>query len=387
MSKRPNKVNLFPGTAEALAIQQKGDYNFYRKSEESSVSKRSKPMKKSLVFAVVILVLTAPAFCGVVKKTKSEIGFRGFGKFSLVQNEKLTAEQKWTDMKSDFKGQGIGGGLAAKTILRSGDSGEIIDLPASTIFKLDNKKKEYTVSTIEKLKEQMAQGEEGAQQAQEEEPAKSTIKITKQEFEVKDTGEESTINNFPVHKYLVHWLMEWEDTETGEKGSSRLETLVWTTPMSGELEKARDEEFEFSKAYLAKIGVNIDQMQQDILGTKWMAILDSFSMKRSGAPRDFSKASGEMQKIKGYPIVTDGQYFVTGQKPAGESGEKAEETPTDVKGAIGGLLKKSLKKKPADSAAAANEPALTFRTEVLEISTPGLGAGDFQVPAGYKKKG
>ncbi len=345
-------------------------------------------MKKTVIFGLVILVLAAPAFASVVKKTKSEIAFRGFGKFSLVQSEKLTAELRWTDMKSDFKGKGIAGGLAGKTILRSGDTGEIIDLPAETVTKLDNKKKEYSVSTLEKMKEQMAGGEQEPQGAQEkEESSKSTIKVTKNEFRVEDTGEESTINNFLVRKYLVHWLTEWEDTETGEKGSSRLETIVWTTPMSGELEKAREEEFMFSKAYLKKIGVNVDQMQQDILGTRWLAVLDSFSMNRGEAPRDFSKAAGEMQKIKGYPIVTDGKYFATGQKAAEESGEQGEETSKDVKGAIGGLLKKTLKKKPADSAADANEPALTFRTEVLEISTPGLGANDFQVPAGYKKKG
>ncbi|HUU39173.1 MAG TPA: hypothetical protein VMW46_13335 [Candidatus Desulfaltia sp.] len=344
-------------------------------------------MKKTLIFGMVILVLTAPVFAGVVKKTKSDIGFRGFGKFSLVQSEKLTADQKWADMKTDFKGQGLTGGLAAKTILRSGDTGEITDLPASTVYKLDNKKKEYSVSTIEKMKEQIAGEEQEAREAQEEkEPAKSTIKITKNEFKVEDTGEESTINNFPVRKYLAHWLMEWEDTETGEKGSSRLETLVWTTPMSGELEKAREEEARFSKAYLEKIGISFDHKQEDILGTRWLAILDSFSMKRDGAPRDFSKAAGELQKIEGYPIVTDGKYFATSQKPAGESAEQGEETSKDVKGAIGGLLKKTLKKKPADSAAAANEPALTFHTEVLEISTPSLGASDFQVPANYKKK-
>ena len=342
-------------------------------------------MKKSAVLGIVIVMLTAPAFAGVVKKTKSEIGFRGFGKFSLAQSEKLTAVQKWTDTKSDFKGQGITGGLAAKTILRSGDTGEIIDLPASTIFNLDNKKREYTVSTIEKLKEQMTGEEQEAREAQEE--TESTVKITKNEFKVEDTGEESTINNFPVRKYLVHWLMEWEDTETGEKGSSRLETLVWTTPVSGELENAREEELKFSKAYLEKMGIGVDQMQQDALGVRWLAILDSFNMKRSQAPRDFSKAAGEMQKIKGFPILTDGRYFATSQKPAGESAEQEEAKSKDVKGALGGMLKKTLKKKPADPAAAANEPALTFRTEVLEISTPSLGAADFQVPAGYKKKG
>jgi hypothetical protein len=93
-----------------------------------------------------------------------------------------------------------------------------------------------------------------------------------------------------------------------------------------------------------------------------------------------------MQKIKGYPIVIDGKYFVSGEKPAGAEAEE-EPAATDVKGRLGGMFKKALKKKPADPEAAAKEPVLAYRTEVLEISTPDLGSADFQVPAGYKKKG
>jgi hypothetical protein len=119
-----------------------------------------------------------------------------------------------------------------------------------------------------------------------------------------------------------------------------------------------------------------------------MAILDSFGQAKGRPSHDFSKAAAEMQKIKGYPIVIDGKYFVSSEKPAGAAAE-ADEQPsaTDVKGRLGGLLKKSLKKKPEEAAASTNEPALAYRIEVLEISTPDLGAGDFQVPVGYKKKG
>jgi hypothetical protein len=343
-------------------------------------------MKRALIIWVIVLILAAPMFAGVVKKTKSEITFRGFGKFSLTQNEKISAEQRWADMKSDFKGQGIAGSMAGKTILRSGDTGEIIDLPGGSVYKLDNKKKEYTVGSIEKLKDQM--GGEEARAEEKEAETESHIKITKNEFKVEDTGEESVINNFPCRKYSVHWLMEWEDTQTGEKGTNRLETLVWTTPMNVTLESARKEELKFSKAYLEKLGVDIGKMEQDILGTRWLAILDTFGQTRGRTDRDVSKFSQEMAKIKGYPIVTDGKYFSTGQKQAGETAEKEEKgTPTDVKGAVGGLLKKTLKKKPADAGASANEPALSFYTEVLGISTADLGAADFQVPAGYKKKG
>ena len=108
-------------------------------------------MRKTLISAMIVLILAGPMLAGVVKKTKADVMFKGFGKFSLALSEKLTAELKWADMKSDFKGQGIAGGLASKTILRSGDTGEIIDLVQSTVARLDNKKKEYTVGPIEKI--------------------------------------------------------------------------------------------------------------------------------------------------------------------------------------------------------------------------------------------
>jgi hypothetical protein len=340
-------------------------------------------MRKATALCTVLLILAAPAFSGVVKKTKSEITFRGFGKFSLTQNDKLTVEQRWTNSLSDFKGQGIAGSLAGKTILRPGDTGEIVDLPGSTVYRLDNKKKEYTAEPIEKLKDQLA-GEEA--ETEEEPEAESKTKITKNELKVEDTGEESAINNFPVRKYLVLWILEWENTETGEKGASRLDTLVWTTPMSGSIEKAQNEEMKFSSAYLEKIGVDVGKMEQDVLGIRWMAILDSVGQAKGRPGRDYSKAAAEMQKIKGYPIVIDGKYFVSGEKPAGAAAEE-EPAATDVKGRLGGMFKKALKKKPADAGAGANEPSLAYRTEVLEISTPDLGSADFQVPAGYKKKG
>jgi len=340
-------------------------------------------MKKALISAMIVLVLAAPMLAGVVKKTKADVTFKGFGKFSLAQSEKLTAELKWADTKSDFKGQGIAGGLAAKTILRSGDTGEIIDLPQSTVAKLDNKKKEYTVGPIEKFEQGQTEEKE---KPEKEEPAESHVKITKSEFKVEDTGEESTINNFAVRKYLVHWLTEWENTETGDKGSSRLETLLWTTPMNETFQKAQQEEMKFYRAYMQKIGLDVEKTQEDVLGMRWMAILDSFGKSKGQPERDYSKAAQEMQKIKGYPIVIDGKYFVTGQKAEGEGAEGGQEESQDVKEKVGGFLKKALKKKPADPAASANEPTLTYHTEVLEISTPDLGAADFQVPAGYKKK-
>jgi hypothetical protein len=346
-------------------------------------------MKKALILSAVILFLAGPISAGVIKKTNSNVTFRGFGKFTLTQNEKLTSDQKWTDTKSDFKGQGIAGGLAGKTLLRSGDTGEIVDLTAMSIYSLDNKKKEYTVRPIKKLTEELAgeQPEAKEEPEEKEEEVESDIKITRSEFKVEDTGETAAINNFPCRKYSVTWITEWENIKTGEKGSSRLESLVWTTPMTGALEKAREEEANFSQAYLEKIGIDVDKMQQDILGTNWLALLGTMSRDKGKARPDTSKFVEEMKKIHGYPVVIDGKYYATSQKPTAETAEQEqEETPKDMKRALGGLLKKTLKKKPATTEEAANEPALTYYTEVVELSLADLGTNDFQVPATYKKK-
>lgn len=338
-------------------------------------------MKRAFVFFSALLILAAAASAGVVKKSKSDIAFRGFGKFSLTSSDKLTAEQRWTNSLTDFKGQGLAGGLAAKTILRSGDTGEIVDLPSSTITRLDNKKKEYTVSPIKPLEESAGKEQEQPQEGEEEE---SHVRVTRNEFKVEDTGEESVINNFSARKYLVRWILEWEDTETGEKGSSNLESVVWTTPMTDALRASQEEEVKFSKAYLEKLGIKVEEQQQDILGTKWLGLLDSFKPGSRKPERDTSKFASEMQKIKGYPILIDGKYDVAGQKPEGAGVEAQQEESKDVRGRIGGLLKKTLKKPKEPEAPG---PALTYHIEILEIFTAELGAGDFQVPPTYKKKG
>lgn len=347
-------------------------------------------MKKTCVCALAALLLAAPATAGVVKKTRSSIVFQKFGSFNATATSRLTPEMSSTDSLSEFKGKGLTGGLIGKTLFRSGNTAQIIDLAASTITTIDNKKKEYTVGPIRKLSEEMEEARQGAEEEPQEKEEPSTIKITKNEFTVTDTGEEAAQNGFPCRKYIVLWLTEWEDTQTGDKGSSRLESAVWTTPMSDTLREAQAEELKFNTAYLQKIGLNLGQAQSDMLGTKWLAMLDAFGRPGSKPKQDYSRTAAEMDKVKGYPIVIDGRYDIKAIKAQGAAGgdaEEAEEAPSGIKGGLGGFLKKSLKKKPSDAAPKPDEPTLTYRIETLEISTPSLSAADFQVPVGYKKKG
>ncbi len=338
-------------------------------------------MRKGLILFLAAGLITSPAFSGVVKKTKADVTFKGFGRLTSVQSERLIADRKWVDSQNDFKGQGFLGGVAGKTILRPGTSVEIVDLPDLTIFRLDPKKKEFTATPVKKLSEE-TKGEKTEPAEKPEQESKSDIKITKSEFKVEDTGETSTINNFPVKKYTVSWLTEWENVSTGEKGSSQLSTVVWTTPVSETLAQAQAEEMKFSREYLKALGLNADELQQEILGKNWMSMLDTMNKARGNPSPEVSNAAAELSKIKGYPVVVDGQYYVTSQNPQGGE-QQGEEKPS--KSILGGLAKKVMKKKQPEEAG--KEPALSYHTELLEISLGDLSAADFQVPPDYKKKG
>lgn len=336
-------------------------------------------MKKSVLFLTALAVLAAPAFSGVVKKSRSEVTFKGFGKLTMTQSSRLVPERQWVDSQNDFKGKGFLGGLAGKTVLRSGSFSEITDLPGLTVTRLDPKKKQYTVAPIKKFAENKT--EEGAAEEKTEKPAESDIRIIKTEFRVDDTGEAMDVNGFPTMKYVVTWIVDWENVRTGEKGTNKLETDVRTTPLTDAIVKAQEEEAEYFRGYMKAVGLDQEKLQQDVLGTNWMSLLDSMNAAkgRPSAALDASKTAAEMKKIKGYPVVIDGKYTVTSDKPKGEAEEER-----GSKGLLGGLAKKVLKKKPAEEGAA--EPTLAYRVEILELASADLGESDFQVPADYKKK-
>ncbi len=335
----------------------------------------------SWIVAPLMLALVAgTAGAGVVKSTKSQITFKGFGTFSVVSNDSLTADRKASETQSDFKGKGLLGGLAGKTILRSGSFAEITDLPALTLTRVDNKRKEYTVSPIKPM--ESGSGSEESSQASEK-PAESDVKVTKSEFKVADTGETKDINGFPCKKYLVTWLAEWENTRTGQKGTTNLTTDVWTTPATAEIRQAQAEEMAFTKRYLKAMGIDADALSRDVLGGSWMSMMAAMSPAgRSGA--DLSpqgqQVAREMAKLQGYPIVIDGKYTGTTV-----GGEKADSEGSGG-GGLGGMLGKLRKKKPADETAGP-EPTLTYYVETVSIKSQDVGDDAFQVPAGYKKKG
>jgi len=341
-------------------------------------------MKKLIVLFAAAAVLAGPASAGVVKSSKSEIVFKGFGTFTSTSSDKLTADRKLTEAESEFKGKGLLGGLAGKTFIRPGKTGDLIDLTGSSFTQIDHKRKEYTTTPLqnwgETRRKALGGSDSGSSGATE-----SDIRIVKSEFKVIDAGESKTFNGFACRKFTALWTMDWENTRTGEKGTDRLETAIWTTPLTDALKAVQSQEMAFNRGYLNAIGLTTEKLQQDVLGTEWIGLLAAFDPAggKSNLKPDAAAVAREMQKIEGYPIVVDGKYF-----PAPKIKPAESESPSGGIGGIGGALGKLggnlLKKKPDPEEEKA--PAISFYTEILSLNEAAVDAAELQVPAGYKKK-
>jgi hypothetical protein len=342
-------------------------------------------MRKITALAAALLFVAAASFGGVIKSQKSAITFKGFGSFNSTVTEKLAADKMAQSSESKFDGKGLMGSLVVKNLLPSGKTGQIIDLAAMTLTSIDVKRKTYTVEPIQKFAENRRQMMEDGQKNEKEkakEPAQeSEYKILKSDFKVEASGETKTINGFACRRFTALWTVEWENTRTKDKGTDKLETVLWNTPLSGEFKAALAEEQSFYAAYMKAMGFDSEKAQRDILGTEWLNLLALFDPAggKSKLVPDKALLAKEMKKIEGTPIVIDGKYFPAPKPKAAE-----EEEPSSGGGLLGKLGKSLLKKKPNPEEE--NAPAIAFYTEVTSLSAGSVEAEAFQPPADYKKK-
>jgi len=344
-------------------------------------------MKRFLAMSVIGIFLLGSLSAGVIKKSKTSVKFKGFGKLITTTTNKIQGDFQREDSKKEFEGEGFMGKMMAKAFMQNGNSGQIVDLQNDKQYEINHSQKEYSVRPLEKIDWNMGQGKEaqGQDETVESRREKSNIRVIRQEFKVTKTGKEKNINGFDCQKYVVKGVTVWENTETGEQGTDSLSTIVWTTEAGRKIKNAQREEMEFQKKHLKKLGMEGVLGQEDILGTRWMGMFGSMN-KGQGSHSDFSDSRfvKEMQKIKGYPVVINGKYFaIRPQKEKRKEREKNIDI-TDMQSVFGGLMgkamKKGKKKKPAG-----REAAFSFRTEIMKIETGNVPASEFQPPQGYTK--
>lgn len=341
-------------------------------------------MRKQLSFFVISIFLFTSLSAGVIKESKSSVSFKSFGKFITQTKTKIQGDFQREDSKQDFEGHGFMGKMMAKAFVKAGNSGSIIDLQNMKQIQLDHSNKEFTVMPLEKMDWDKYQGEPQEENVREEPEEESKIRIIKQDFKVTRSGKKKTINGFKCEKYTVKWETVWENTETGEQGTDKLNTVVWTTEAGKTIKNAQKEEMAFHTKQMKKMGLDEAFGQDDILGTRWMGMFGSMN-KGQGSKADFSdsKYAKEMQKIEGYPIVIDGKYYAIRPEKEGGKEKKKNVDMTDIQSVFGGLMGKAMRKNKKKSEKSG--AAFSFHTEIINIKTGDIPASEFQPPQGYTK--
>ncbi|MHB2153985.1 hypothetical protein ACX8XN_06270 [Calditrichota bacterium GD2] len=346
-------------------------------------------MKLHFITVFLLMFAFQTLSAGVIRESKTTVKFKDFGEYTTHETVWLQSLKKHKESENDFKAQGMMGKMMSKFVFGDRKKGEIIDLEGMKVYDIFHDKKQYRVRPIEKLtfeesEEHYSPDTEAEYEEDEYKEEESSIKITRQVFKVVPTGKSKTINNFPCKEYQIFWVMEWENTETGEKGKDSLFTDVWATASNQNIEDAIKEEQEFQKTFMEKVGFPVGMETDAILGLNWFKLFRAMNQE-SNNMSDF-KGSGfvqELNKIEGLPILIEGQYFATRPKP---KQEMQEEKPgldiTNPGGMFGGFLKKKLKEKTMKKTAAKG-PDFSYRTELIKLEKAPLGDQSFQVPAGY----
>jgi len=253
-------------------------------------------------------------------------------------------------------------------------TGELIDLDAEKVYRLDLRGKTYTVKTFEELRREFQKSTARAEGASE----KSDSKQPEMEvdFDVKKTGQQKSIAGVSCAQVIMTVTVREKGKTVDDGGGMVLTSDMWMAPRNPALQ----ENLEFQTKYVQKLyGDQVAETARDM--AQAMAMYP-------GMKPAMDRMQKEGHNLEGTPMLTT--VTVSG---AGGSDAKAgqERGGAGGLGGLGGLLGRKKKAEPAAEGTAGGAGAktratlLTTVTEVLSIETT-VAAGEVEIPAGFKQK-
>jgi hypothetical protein len=304
----------------------------------------------------------------------------------------LRADVK-TREKTTFALEGVMGGLMKRfggkaanegltsTVAVKGDrkssvndlTGEIVDLSEEKIYRLDVKKKEYTVKTFADLRAEYekakADAEKEAKNAKPEDKQEAEEAGTQLTFDVdvKKTGEKKTIAGYNAEEAIVTITAHEKGKAIEESGGFVLTSDTWLGPKIAALDELAQFQLKFVRAvYGEQFAADMQQM------ATVLALYPSYKTMAT-------QMQSEGQKLQGTPLSTTVVF------EAVKSAEQMKESESDASsgGGLGGMFAKKLmagKNKPQQRA-----KVFTTTHDMLSVETS-VSPDDLAIPAGYKQK-
>ena len=314
-------------------------------------------------------------------------GFKGVGASESTTVEKISGLSRRSTTATEMKGKL--GGLLGKF---AGDLGrdEIVLVGEDRVIHLNHKKKTFSENPITLPREDSNPGAErgGRDDAPpgEDEGEKRNIKIIRNEITVEETGEDKTIGGFPCSRYLVTWVLEVEDLDSGAKTMSTMTSELWNTPETAATRALQKEEILFNVAYMRKMGVHIPPQKMKRFGL--LAIAAMLGSNRDEMEEKMKELEKKFSGIEGFSVATAVTWRSSSEGGPVDEEEESPGLSEGIGGLFAGFAKKAMKKKtaPDREESAADSVVFDSYTEVRKIDLSPVNLSDFEVPAGYSRE-
>jgi hypothetical protein len=368
----------------------------------------------TLVVTATLILTTSVASADVTVENRvavTGVGIMSAGNMSGTTKTTISGERSRTD--SDIQLQSRIVRMLAHGAV--GPTAEIVRLDADKIDRLDLNKKQYTEQTFEEMRARLQQALDKAQEKDSKDPASqegqkpmddSKCEWLDPKVDVRRSGEKATYAGYAAERLTITASQPCKDKETGAICEVALSLDEWLAPSLS----ANTEAEKFHRAYAQKLGLDLTTGRGGYGGG---ADINQRAQAMFGRYQGiWSQISAKTKDLKGYPVKTTfafafgGEQCKNAQQPPQQNSDNSTSstpgTPGGLAGQMAGKLGSMFHRKKDDSqpAPATTDPAapaaapalpdgliplLTMNSELVSISTAGVSADLFEVPADFKK--
>jgi hypothetical protein len=282
-----------------------------------------------------------------------------------------------------FGGKGARDGIVGTSAVKgnrkvtvSGNNGQIIDLGEEKIYDVDYRKKEYTVTTFEEMRQRIREQQEKAKEQaareegrQQDKEAQKPQKEFEFDFDAKETGQTRQIAGFNAREVIMTVTMREKGRTLEQGGGFVMTSDSWLGPDIPTLKELSDFDLRYYK---------------QLYGEQAMAMAaDQMAMVMAMYPM-IGKASQRLKqegdKLKGTPLASVTTFEVV--KTEEQIAQEKEAQQGSGGGGIGGMLARKMMKKEDPKPRAL---ILTLNHEFQEVSNT-VAPADIDLPADFKQK-
>ena len=320
-------------------------------------------MRWSCALACTLLALSAaPAFADVKTRDKGQVKFEGM----------------LGTMMRMFGGKALSEGIVSTNAVKGERkatlndlTGRIVDLSEQKVYDLDMKKKTYTVTTFEQLRQKLREAQERAAKEAKDAPKEagepapsSTDKQYEFDFDVKETGQTRSIAGYDAKQVIMTVTVREKGKTLEESGGVVLTTDSWLGPDIPAMKELAEFEMKYWKAIAPETAlVSAEQMA---------TIAALYPMIKPAMDR----LNQEKVSLKGTPLATTMTFEGVKSKAQVDDANKSSGG-----GGLSGMLARKIVKPDLRPRAT----IFTMSSETLEIATA-VAAPDVDIPAGFKLK-